>query len=83
MARKTFTVAFRMGGRENVTWNKTSAVDTVAEAIQLKEGIEMGGRKALIFDTDQLNAVGLPVGWDANYEFCEATNRFRFLDVAN
>lgn len=66
MPGKTFTVAFRTGGRENVTWKKTVAFLTRGEAVTAKAGIEKGGRKALLFDTDQLNAIGLPVGWDAN-----------------
>lgn len=60
----TWTVAFRTGGTENCEWKKTVSFLLKSDALEAKEAIEKGGRKALLFDTDQLNANGLPVGWD-------------------
>jgi len=61
----TWTVAFRTGGTENCEWEKTVSFLLKSDALEAKEAIEKGGRKALLFDTKQLNDIGLPVGWDA------------------
>ena len=65
---KTWTVAFRTGGKENCEWKKTVSFLLKSDALEAKESIERGGRKALLFDTDLLNSIGLPVGWDSDSE---------------
>jgi hypothetical protein len=60
---KTYTVVYRTGGTLRCEWHRVA--DT-SHAIALKDQaeIERMGYKALIFDTEQLNAVGLPEGWE-------------------
>lgn len=62
---KTFTVVYRTGGKLNCEWKRTIPFPLQDEAKKVGREIERGGRKALIFDTAQLNSIGMPVGWDA------------------
>lgn len=61
----TFTVIYRTGGPAMCAWHKCLAVLTMEEAIEMKRDIERGGRKAIIHKTDELNALGMPEGWEA------------------
>ena len=62
---KTYTVIYRTGGTENAQWHKSAAVETMAQAIERKQEIERGGRKAIIHETARLESIGMPVGWDS------------------
>ena len=63
--RTTYTVAYRMGGTANCTWHRTLAFSTRDEARRVADDVERGGRKALVFKTHELDAIGMPVGWEA------------------
>ena len=65
---KTFTVVYRTGGKENTVWKRSLPFTVRQDAERTKRQIEMAGRKALLFDTDQLNNRGMPEGWDNSYE---------------
>lgn len=60
---KTFTIAYRTGGTKNFSWHRTLAFATKAEAEQGAEEVRRGGRPALVFDTGQLDSIGLPEGF--------------------
>jgi hypothetical protein len=63
----TFSVAYRSGGTSNATWTRVLEVYPTREAAQvIVAEIERGGRKALIYKTASLDAIGLPQGWEAS-----------------
>lgn len=62
---KTYTVVYRTGGTHNFSWKKSVPYQSYASAAACKNDIERGGRKALIFDTKQLEKVGLPETYEA------------------
>ena len=58
---KTFTVIYRTGGTENFKWHKVLTLHRTKEtAMADVKRIEKQGYKALMFDTDKLNAIGMP-----------------------
>lgn len=64
---KSFTLVYRTGNRDNFQWNQASETYPTYEAAQAdKDKMERQGNKALIHDTDQLNAIGMPDGYDCN-----------------
>ena len=62
---KTFTVVYRVGGTENFKWCKALPVATREAAELQKAEVIRGGRPAMVFDTERLEAVGLPETYDA------------------
>jgi hypothetical protein len=63
---QTFTIAYRSGGTSNCVWTRVLEVyGSHAEARAAADDIERMGYKVLIYKTDSLNAIGLPIGWDA------------------
>ncbi len=60
----TYTVVYRTGGTKNPEWKATIAFDVLQDAERTKRQIEMAGRKAIIFPTEELEKVGLPQGWE-------------------
>jgi hypothetical protein len=61
----SYTVVYRMGGPAACQWRRALPVATYGEAETMRDNVERGGRKALIFETAILNVVGMPEGWDA------------------
>ncbi len=60
----TYAVVYRSGGTHNCHWRRVFGRYTTRESAGMVESIERGGRKALVFTTAQLDAVGLPIGWE-------------------
>jgi predicted nuclease of predicted toxin-antitoxin system len=63
--RATFTVVYRTGGRARCLWLRCLPVSTRTEAEIMRVEVEHAGRKALVFETTQLDRLGMPEGWDA------------------
>lgn len=64
LARKSFSVVYRSGGTHRCTWTRIlDSFDETGAKARAAE-IELGGRKALVFETSSLDAIGLPVGWE-------------------
>ena len=63
--RTTFTVVYRTGGTENCTWRRTMAYATREEARESAASVERMGYKALVHKTHEIDAIGMPEGWDA------------------
>ena len=61
----SFTTIYRTGGTSRVTWRRCAPVGTRAAAEVQADACEKAGYKALVFNTKQLDAVGLPTGWAA------------------
>jgi hypothetical protein len=59
-------VVYRTGGTENFKWYPTVTFLSEAEAQSAKEGIEKGGRKAIIFDEQTILEQGLPTTYDGS-----------------
>ncbi len=66
--KKTFTIGYRIGGTKNFQWKRTIAFLSEEEARKKRDEIINGGRLAYIYDTDKLNAIGLPTTYDP---FCK------------
>ena len=62
--RETFTVVYRTGGPAKCVWKRTLPWSSEDIALRSAEGIERGGRLALVFRTSKLDAIGMPEGWD-------------------
>ena len=61
----SFTTIYRTGGTSRVTWRRCAPVLSRAAAEVQADACEKAGYKALVFNTKQLDAVGLPTGWSA------------------
>jgi hypothetical protein len=60
----SYTVIYRMGGRARCWWNRVfRTFDTKSDAETMRESIELMGYRALVHETDALNAAGMPEGW--------------------
>jgi hypothetical protein len=58
---KTFTVIYRTGGTENFAWHKILELYPTYEAAKVKADYEEHrGYPCLIFDTHQLDVIGMP-----------------------
>lgn len=62
---KSFTVIYRTGGKLNFQWKKCLPIANKAKALADKAEIERMGYPALLFDTVQLEAIGLPETYNA------------------
>jgi len=62
---QTFTVVYRTGGFTNPIWTPTMAFDVLQDAERTQRQIKQAGREALIYETAELDRVGLPQGWEA------------------
>lgn len=62
----TFTVVYRTGGTSNAKWRRCVAVTTRNEAETMASELYVAGFKAIVFITSQLDAIGMPVGFDAD-----------------
>jgi hypothetical protein len=60
---KSFTTVYRIGGTARFEWRRCVPVATKAEALKQRDEIGNMGYKALVFDTQTLDAVGMPEGW--------------------
>jgi hypothetical protein len=58
--KQTWTVYYRMGGRENFTWRKALPVQSYGEASKQIDELRAGGRVAYTAPTNHLDAIGLP-----------------------
>ena len=61
----TFTVIYRTGGTLRCRWHKTSPKALREDAQALAADLEKAGDKSLVHNTQLLNAIGLPEGWEA------------------
>ena len=58
---KTFTVIYRTGGTDNYSWHRVSTLHNTKESAKADVTlIEKQGYRALMFDTDKLNSIGMP-----------------------
>ncbi len=60
---RSYTVIYRMGGPALCNWKRCIPVPTLQKARTMANGIERMGYKTLVWGTQNLNSVGLPVGW--------------------
>lgn len=60
----TFTVVYRTGGTLRCVWRRCSAVETMGEANKLFQSLARQGYKALVYRTAELDAIGMPEGWE-------------------
>ena len=71
---KTFSVIYRKGGTLNFTWNKcTRRYSTKTEAQKMASQLEQLGYPSMIFDTNDLNTIGLP----ETYQLMSVSNKYR------
>lgn len=73
---KSYTVIYRTGGRARCIWKRCAPVPTWREAEEQRAEIERMGYRASIFDTDQLDRIGMPEGWEAAQD---VANRIKLL----
>jgi len=67
MSVETFTVCYRTGGHADCTWNKILVPFATREEANSKAAlIEHAGYKANVYVTEELNRLGLPVGWQSD-----------------
>jgi hypothetical protein len=52
----SYTVIYRVGGRENFEWNRTVEFGEWSEAKAAADEVRRGGRAAFVFRTDILDA---------------------------
>lgn len=81
-----YTVIYRMGGPEHCVWRRTFVGHThKAMAEKMAAELEKSGYKAVVWDTGQLNNIGLPIGWQAysvNWHKDEIeTSKYRTLHI--
>ena len=63
--QKTYTVIYRVGGTKRFTWHRCFDSHTDFYNARLQADVlEHQGYKALIHNTAQLNAIGLPDTWE-------------------
>lgn len=63
----TYSVIYRQGGTERCRWNRVlETYSTREQAKSSADKIERQGYKTLIQRTVDLEAHGLPIGWDAS-----------------
>ena len=66
MSKESYTVIYRTGGYASFEWKRIGTdFQTKADAKVKADEIERMGYKSLIFSTRQLNAAGMPEGFDA------------------
>jgi hypothetical protein len=64
---QTYAVIYRSGGTHRCTWTRCLVRFTeLQKAFDLKEELERMGYKALALRTEVLEAIGMPIGWEAN-----------------
>ena len=60
----TYSVIYRTGGTHRCEWRKLfDTCQTLEQANANVERLERMGYKALRFETDKLELIGLPIGW--------------------
>jgi hypothetical protein len=60
-----YAVAYRTGGPSMCRWTRIDEEFTLAGATTTVAEMLRAGRKALIFKAVSLDAIGLPIGWEA------------------
>lgn len=63
---KTFTVAFRAGKPEDFAWLRSKPLASKCEANACADQYRLAGCPALVFLTRDLDACGLPEGFEVN-----------------
>lgn len=64
--QKTWTVCYRIGDRSNFKWKRIIVPFTTrAEADEKRAEFERMNYKSLVYDTEKLNAIGMPDTFEA------------------
>ena len=61
---QAYTVVYRTGGTENCEWKRTSNFSSRDEADRVRAETERMGYRALVFTAHNIDAIGMPQGWD-------------------
>ena len=63
----TYSVAYRTGGTAHCQWRRVYETFTTLEAANdCAARTERMGYKSNVYKTNELDAIGLPIGWDAS-----------------
>lgn len=65
--QRHYTVIYRTGGTRSCTWRRLFARYTYTEACRQADAIERQGYHTRVEIARELDAIGLPVGWQPGY----------------